>query len=154
MNHFLMSCRFNKQSPQDFGLLHKNGKFFRENDGTEWKQCQLFDLGWGEENGYYKVPLAPFEELMRLVLCGNDLEDSYGAAAMIQKVYPTELKEHLLKLMCQKMTFLDRKKREKLNHFFHLHRGVNLTFKIGMSIAEMEKESADWQKIATFFSSK
>jgi len=153
MHHFLMSFRFNKQRPQDFGLIYKDGKFIRENDDTEWIPCQLFDLGWGEENGFYKVPLGTFDQLMQLVLCGDDLEDSYGAAAMIQSVYPKELKLYLLNLICQKK-LQDRNKLRKLNQFFQLHRGINLTFQTGISMAEVDKENADWQKIAAFFSSK
>lgn len=153
MDYFLMSFRFNKQHPQDFGLIYKDGKFIRENDDTEWIPCQLFDLGWGEENGFYKVPLGTFDQLMQLVLCGDDLEDSYGAAAMIQSVYPEELKVYLLNLICQK-NLQDRNKLRKLNQFFQLHRGINLTFQTGISMAEVDKENADWQKIATFFSSK
>ncbi|MBP3576092.1 MAG: hypothetical protein J6J55_06300 [Paludibacteraceae bacterium] len=153
MKHFLMSFRFNKQSPQDFGLIYQNGKFYNEKDGAEWKQCVLFDLGWGEENGYYKVPLASFEKLMQLVLSDDDIEDSYGAAAMIQKVYPTALKMYLQTLICQKVHFQDRKKLKKLNQFFRLQRGLNLTYIAGMTKDEAEKENAAWQEIAAFFSS-
>ena len=154
MNHFLMSFRFNKQSPKDFGLIYQNGRFIREEDDSEWKQCQLYDLGWGEESGFYKVPLGTFEELIQMVLSDDDLEDSYGAAAMILKVYPEELKAYSLELICQKIRFRERKKRKKLNQFFKLYRGANLTFEEGMSMAEVEKEHADWQKIAAFFSIK
>ena len=154
MTNFLMSVRFNKQSPQDFGLVYVNGRFLRENDGTAWLPHPLFDLGWGKENGFYKIPLGSFEELMQLVLCDNDLEDSYGAAAMIQEVYPTELKEFLLDLMRQKTKFRDRPKVRRLDQFFQLHKGTNLTCRVGMSFAEIEKEYDEWRRIAQFFSAR
>ena len=91
---------------------------------------------------------------MQLVLQDDDSEDSYGAAAMIQDVYPAELKVYLLDLMCQKIRFRDRKKLKKLNQLFRLHRGANLTFGIGMSMDKVEKEYEDWKRIAEFFSSK
>ena len=153
MKYFLMSTRFNKQSPQDFGLMSVNGKFIRADDRTEWISCQLFDLGWGEENGFYKVPLGSFEELMRLVLCDDDLEDSYGAAAMILKQYTVELKAYLLDITEQKAKFKDRKKLRKLNQLFNLQSGSNLTCQVGMPFGEMAKEHNDWKQIAHFFNS-
>ncbi len=35
MKYFLMSTRFDKQSPSDFGLEYINGKFVSLNDGSE-----------------------------------------------------------------------------------------------------------------------
>lgn len=45
MKYFLMSMRFNKQHPSDFGLEYVNGKFISLKDGSEWGQCQLYDYG-------------------------------------------------------------------------------------------------------------
>ena len=99
MKYFLMSMKFNKQSPSDFGLEIVNGKFVSSKDGSEWVQCQLYDYGWGKENGYYKKPLGSFEELIKIVLDFIDEEDSYGAASIIEDIYPNELKQFLLDLM-------------------------------------------------------
>ena len=65
MKYFLMSTRFNKQNPSDFGLEYVDGKFVLLKDGSEWIQCQLYDYGWGKENGYYKKPLGSFDELVK-----------------------------------------------------------------------------------------
>lgn len=152
MNNFLMSIRFNKQSPQDFGLTCKNGRFILDKDGSEWLPYQLYDLGWGQENGFVRLPLCSFEKLIQLVLSDDDLEDSYGAAAMILDRFTVELKQYLINNMQRKIRFSDRKKLRKLNQIFHLHRGINLSYKEGMSSAEMKAEDKDWKQIASYFS--
>lgn len=155
MDNFLMSMRFNKQSPDDFGLAFKDGKFIRITDNTEWMPCELYDFGWGKENGFYKIPLGSFDELMLLALNCDDTEDSYGAAAMILEIYPLELKEYLLDYMDQKVSINDSFKRKKLSkklaQIFRLGRGVNLTINMGMSAEQIDKEYADWCNIALFF---
>ncbi len=103
MKYFLMSTRFNKQSPSDFGLKYVDGKFISLKDGSEWVQCQLYDYGWGKENGFYRKPLGSFDELINLVVNLTDDEDSYGAASIIEDRYPTELKLYLLELMHQQV---------------------------------------------------
>lgn len=154
MKKFLMSTRFNKQTPQDFGMTYTDGKFIRIDDGSEWIPCQLYDLGWGNENGFYKVPLGSFEELIQLVLSDNDMEDSYGAAAMILSCYPLELKDFLLNLANERIAFRDKKKCRKLNSMFRLNQAVNLTFTTGMTLSQIEQEHNDWKKIAGIYSSK
>lgn len=155
MDNFLMSIRFNKQSPDDFGLTFKDGKFIRIADNTEWVPSSLYDFGWGKEKGFYKIPLGSFDELMSLVLNDSDTEDSYGAAAIILELYPLELKKYLLEYMNQKVSFKDSFKRKKLSkklaQIFRLHMGVNLTMNIGMSSGQIDKEYADWNSIALFF---
>jgi hypothetical protein len=151
MTNFLMSIRFNKQSPQDFGLVYVNGKFVRESDQTEWMPHALYNIGWGKENGFCKVPLGSFEELMRLVLCDKDLEDSYGAAAMILEKYPQELKLYLQNSLQLREKQKDKKWLRKLNHFFALHKGINLSLQAGMTLAEIDREHGDWKQIANFF---
>lgn len=153
MKHFRMSIRFNKQSPQDFGLTDQQGRFICEQDGSQWVSRQLYDFGWGKENGFYKIPLGNFEQLMELVQ-GKDKEDAYGAAAVIIEEYPTELKRYLLDLMQHEVRFWNRKRYRVLNRIFALHRGVNLTFQEGMPISTVEAEHRQWKEIAKFYSSK
>ena len=118
MKYFLMSIRFNKQSPSDFGLEYDNGKFVSLKDGSEWAQCQLYDYGWGKENGYYKKPLGSFDELIKIVLDVIDDEDSYGAASIIEDMYPNELKQFLLDLMVHQPS---RKIKTRLCNLFKLN---------------------------------
>lgn len=155
MDKFLMSIRFNKQSPGDFGLTFKDGKFIRTADNTEWMPCELYDFGWGKENGFYKIPLGSFDELMSLVLCNSDEEDTYAAASIIMDKYPIELKEFLLNLMNQKINFKNKRQIKcqikQLNRIFNLHRSINLTPIDSLTHAEIEKEFQDWKNIALYF---
>ena len=84
MKKFMMSTRFNKQTPSDFNLEYINGKYISLIDGSEWEACALYDFGWGKENGFYKKPLGTFTELIKIVLDFTDQEDSYGAASIIE----------------------------------------------------------------------
>lgn len=86
--YFLMSKRFNKTSASDFGLVEsKNDNLaFDLKTGEMWKKCPLFDFGWGCENGYCKLPIPNFRDLLRILLMENNSNDDiYGAAAIILK---------------------------------------------------------------------
>ena len=151
MKYFLMSMRFNKQSPSDFGLKYDNGKYISLKDGSEWVQCQLYDYGWGKENGYYKKPLGSFEKLMELVFDFTDEEDSYGAASIIEDIYPNELKKYLLELMLHQPS---RKMKNRLCNLFKLNFPTNRTFNENYSFEENEIEYQEWKKISDFYSKK
>lgn len=151
MKYFLMSMRFNKQSPSDFGLKYFDGKFISMKDGSEWVQCQLYDYGWGKENGYYKKPLGLFDELLKLVLDFSDDEDSYGAASIIEDIYANELKKYLLELMSHHPS---RKIKTRLSNLFKLNYSVNRTFNKDYSFEKNEIEFQEWKKISEFYSKK
>ena len=63
--YFLMSRRFNKRQPEDFG--------------------------WGKETGFYRIPLLDFQGLVNLILQSKSEEDKYGAASVILDDYCDEL---------------------------------------------------------------
>ena len=148
MKYFLMSTLFNKETAADFGLVEKDGRFFRESDNSEWVKCQLYDYGWGDENGFYKLPLGDFYELINIVLTGEK-EDSFGAAAIIMDRYNDELKVFLIELMDKNPS---NKSKKLLFDTFKLKWGTNRTAKNGMYIQEIEKEASDWEKIKEFYS--
>ena len=90
---FLMSMRFDKQSPADFGLVaYENSDiFFRQTDHSLWKSRALYDYGCGKENGYYKIPMPDFNELVNIILHSKTDDDKYGAAAVILDDFCDEL---------------------------------------------------------------
>ncbi len=151
MKYFLMSTRFNKQSPSDFGLKYVDGKFISLKDGSEWVQCQLYDYGCGKENGFYRKPLGSFNELISLVLNFTDDEDSYGAASIIEDRYPTELKKYLLELMHQQVP---RKMKNRLCDLFKLNYPINRTYNKDYSVEQNDIEYQQWKEIGEFYSKK
>lgn len=151
MNNFLMSVRFNKQKAEDFGLIYRDGIFTRFTDKTEWKPCKLYDFGWGNENGFYKIPLASFDELIEMVLSDEDEEDSYGAASIILNQHSNELKLYLLNIIATKAHNKSKRDLKRINDIFKLQRSINLTFSNGMSLQQIDNEYRDWCNIASFF---
>lgn len=149
MNYFLISNFFDKTSPSDFGLEYIDGKYIRKDDNTEWLPCKLYDFGWGPENGFYKVPLAPFEELINVIVGDSNRDDLYGSAAMINQIYAMELKEYLLNMMSQEISDSTKK---KLNEVFDLGKGTNKTASLGMSLSDIKKEYDQWLLIGDFYS--
>ena len=148
MKYFLMSTLFNKTTAKDFGLVEKDGRFFRESDNSEWIKCNLYDKGWGYENGFYRLPLGDFYELINIVLTG-EVEDSLGAAAIIMDRYNDELKDFLIELMNHSPS---EKTKELLFKTFKLKWGINRTVKNGMYIQDILNEARDWEKIKEFYS--
>lgn len=151
MRYFLMSTMFNKKSPGDFGLRDIEGKYIRISDGSEWVKCQLYDFGWGKENGFYRKPLGSFDELINMVISDDDKEDSYGAAAIIDEMYPKELKNYLFKSMIPDVP--DRTKK-KLNEIFRLNESQNRTTSVGLTLSEIRKERNDWAVITDYYSKR
>jgi len=80
-----MSNRFNKVSPADFDLVGTTDyeSYTRPNDGTTWAARKLYNLGWGNENGFVRIPPPDFKLLIEIILKSDDQEDRYGAAALI-----------------------------------------------------------------------
>ena len=146
-----MSMRFNKQKPEDFGLIYEDGIFTRMSDKTEWMPCELYDFGWGNENGFYKIPLGSFDELIEMVLSNIDEEDSYGAASIILSQYPNQLKAYLLNITTSPVCHKNKRSLRRINDILKLQQSINLTLNPNMTIQQIEKEYQDWCKIALFF---
>lgn len=94
MKQFLMSKKFNKTSPQDFGLVQdeKSGLFIMTTDNSLWKRRDLYDFGWGKEYGFYRIPLPKkLDELIDIIMNTRFEENKYGAAAVILDDFCEEL---------------------------------------------------------------
>ena len=145
--YFKMSTRFNKQKASDFGLVELDNMAYAIDpvDNSIWIRCSLYDFGWGEENGYYRVPLPNYSELLQIVLHNEQEDDVYGAAATILKQYPDELLE-----TCEQMSVSPSASEDflKIASVFHLHLGINHSPVIGKAVAEIEKEAQRWKDIS------
>lgn len=148
MKKFMMSKRFNKTSCSDFNLYEKDGKYYSKYDGSEWVPCFLYDFGWGRENGFYKVPLGDFLDLIKIVLDKSDKEDSYAAASIIVDIYAPELKSFLLDLINTYNKSIDY---VRLNSIFNLDVPLNRTLNDEMNLQSIEKEYSDWKYISQYF---
>lgn len=145
MKYFMMSMRFNKTSPEQFGLSKLSDNIYiRKEDNSEWSACELYDFGWGGEIGFYRLPRLTFEELFELATTTKDDDNLYGAAAMILNNHSDELLEKLELIIQNK----DKKKYKKLFSALHLERPINRTLKVDQDIETINLEFMRWQRIA------
>jgi len=156
MEYFRMSVRFNKSTLDDFGLIKSDeGLITDKIDRSIWKKTELLDLGWGNENGFYKTPLPGFDDLSKLVLefsynkQNNNIDtiNFYGALAILLQLYPV--------LLLDKVEEYDLKGKfesKKDKEFFELVK-LNIQPKISLEIATRNKNNTEvehikrWQKI-------
>lgn len=146
-NYFLMSKRFNKQSPEDFGLISsKNPEVFtKPEDLSQWKSRQLYDYGWGKENGYYKIPMPDFNGLVDIILKSKNDDDKFGAAAVILDDYYDELLEKCFEI------FEDKKDVKKYADFFkvlNLRNPINRSSTMGKHYTRISEDFEKWKTIA------
>lgn len=151
--YFLMSKRFNKETCEDFGLVQTEDRNIAVNpkDKSLWKRCRLYDLGWGKENGYYKIPLSGFEKLLDIFFNTDDEEDKYGAASVILDFYPEQLLEESERLILGRH---DLRKLKTFINFFHLDDPANKTPTQGKTTDEILNDYERWMSIAEHISKK
>lgn len=84
--HFMMSTCFNKSDPMEFGFTptQEPNIYTLPSDGSKWEKRALYDLGWGSENGFVRLPVPDFDALIELLLHSNLEENQYGAAALLE----------------------------------------------------------------------
>ena len=146
-NYFLMSMRFNKRLPEDFGLSSSENSdiFIRQNDNSQWKSRQLYDYGWGKENGFYKIPAPDFNGLVNIILQSKSDDDKYGAAAVILDDHTNELLEKCFEI------FENEKKLKKYSEFFKilkLQNPINRSSTMGKHYSLISENFEKWKTIA------
>jgi len=96
--YFLLSFRFNKRTPDDFGLVQSEEDadiLIDKVDSSQWVFQQSYDFGWGNENGFMRMPELDFEQLW-YILINLAIEDNiYGCAHKVMEKYPDNLLEVL-----------------------------------------------------------
>ncbi len=146
--HFRMSRRFNRHSAADFGLMEQSENLaLCQADGSLWEKAALYDYGWGPENGYYKLPLPDFPDLMEILLHEESDEDVYGAAAIIERDYPEALLAQCEQFMQDTTHSAEF---QKLSQVFRLHSPINRCPVVGKTSAEIQSDSERWKRIADF----
>lgn len=97
---FMMSYKHDKTTPEDFGLVERDGRYFSKKDNSEWIKHPMFDYGYGPEDGFYKLPLGSFNDLVSFIEGNYKKEDqSLCAAVMMMEMNPSEVKKYLLKVI-------------------------------------------------------
>ena len=97
---FMMSYKHDKTTPEDFGLVERDGRYFSKKDNSEWIKHPMFDYGYGPEDGFYKLPLGSFNDLISFIEGNYKKEDqSLCAAIMMMEMSPSEVKKYLLKVI-------------------------------------------------------
>ncbi len=149
MNQFLLSFRLNKENPSDFGLIGPNDKglYIRLIDGSIWQSRKLYDNGWGQENGFVRIPYLDFKSLVEIVLNSEDQEDRLGAAEIIIEDHPDELLQYCERVFIES----DTSNIEKHRSFFkilNLNLPYNLSVTLSQSLEEIEKQHLRWKAIS------
>lgn len=143
----MMSMRFNKNSPEDFGLIPTNedDTFIMPSDNSLWKKRNLYDFGWGQENGYYRLALPSFEELVDIILSSDCNDNKYGAAAVILEDFCDEL------LIKAQELLKDEKNIRRYIQFFkilQLEIPINRSDILGKSYNEISENYEKWKDIS------
>ena len=143
---FAMSIRFNKSNAPDFGLVALDANTaVNPADRSLWKKANLYDFGWGKENGYCKLPPLDFDSLLHLVLNSADREDIYGAASVILDCHADELL-----LECEKIMYNSAKKEDfaKMARVFRLTVALNRSPTAKKSYRQMRSDYQRWKQVA------
>lgn len=148
-SYFMMSFRFDKSKPEDFGLIASNDKeniFIDMKDASLWKKRELYDFGWGREYGFMRLPKLEFDELWALLENSKIQENRYGASDVIIEEYPTELMNHVLELL-DIPNKIDLETKEIFG-ILKLDQAINRSNIMGKSYKEIQDDFEKWQKIS------
>lgn len=150
--YFYASFRYNKNSPEDFGLspLPDTGLFV-DSQGCQWKQEPMWDEGWGDEYGFVRQPAADAKGLWKLLIESPHYENQRGGAEFLARLYPEELKAQLTSLFQREKKKLGRDLSKRLAKIESLKTGTNGSDVLGKSIAEINKDHEDWKLLKQEF---
>jgi hypothetical protein len=149
--YFLMSFRFDKSSPEEFGLIQSQTipkVFINVKDGSRWVKRALFDYGWGSENGFVRLPELDFEELIYLIEYSNIKENKYGAAIEIERKFAEELLQFLLELFNKPEYKISNGLRETFE-ILGLEQCRNRSITLGKHFEEENNDYQKWKLIST-----
>ena len=145
--HFRMGRRLNPKEPERFRLSYDNAiDTYRDmDDGSYWQACTLFDFGWGDEPGYFKLFLPSTEELVELLLTSDIEDDYYGAASVLMDGAADETLPYLEAALQDKGRYPLAARRLTA---VGLSRAVNRSEIVGKSIERVQADFARWQALA------
>jgi hypothetical protein len=132
---------------EDFGLIPigngERGRLLQ--DSSEWLPISLYNLGWGAENGYYRVPMLDFNRLFDLLIHTDDEDNLYGAASVLMDKYAEEVLNKVIEILNHEEDLSRYKKAFKA---LRLEQGMNHSVIVGKSVKEVEADHAKWRFVA------
>jgi hypothetical protein len=144
----MTSIMYNKSTPQDFGLLPSDDPetYLHPEDGSMWKFRALNGFGDHDDgaNGYYRLPMPGFEELIRIVMDSQQSDDIYGAASVL-------LDDHADELLDRCLEMLDEDEAERYLVFFerlHLGRPENRSPITGKKYVQIAEDHRRWDVVS------
>ena len=148
--YFKMSFRFNKRKPEDFGLTvaQEDINCYTDlMDSSLWQKNELYDFGWGNENGFIRLPKLTFDELWYLITNSEIQENKYGAAYIIEQEHPDELLQELLNVFVQQNKYISEGMKDAFN-ILRLHEPMNRSSIVGKHFSVIEKDFDNWKYVS------
>jgi hypothetical protein len=148
--YFLLSFRFNKSTPDDFGLVQSKDDstiFIDIDDTSQWVRQESYDFGWGNENGFMRLPELNFEQLWNLLNNSTIQDNKYGSAYVIEQKYPEKLYEAMKNIFEQNQHSTDKSLKEALK-ILKLDEAINRSEILGKSIKEIEEDFKKWKDLS------
>lgn len=148
--YFKMSFRFDKSSPEDFALIksHQTDNYYVDvGDNSLWQKKDLYDFGWGNENGFMRFPKLTFDELWYLITNSTIQENKYGGAYIIEENFPDELLKHLLNIFGQQNKCISEGEKEAFK-ILKLYEPKNRSNIIGKSFSQIDEDFKNWKNVS------
>ncbi|MGO4692981.1 hypothetical protein AB4Z50_01755 [Paenibacillus sp. 2TAB26] len=147
--YFLMSFRFDKSTPEEFGLKRsaENGFYICPKDNSLWVQRDLYDFGWGDETGFVRLPECDFEQLWHLMMESGIQENRYGSAAEILRQYADELLSKIYPIISDPLYSNDYSINDSLK-ILELNRPYNRSSILGKSQEQIKEDYNKWLYIS------
>ncbi|MDY2586368.1 hypothetical protein [Winogradskyella aquimaris] len=148
--HFLGSLGRTDNKPERFGLKKLNGtEFFIDNDGNTWQNEILWDTGWGNINGFIKLPEPNFEQLWTL-LTESQIEVNLLGSAELLTQYPIEVKQKIEEIFKHNKK-IDQDLTKRLSRLDVLNHVMNHSEMKGKKPKEVDADYQEWKKLKDDF---
>jgi len=149
--YFMMSFRFNRTKPEEFGLVRAPGYldlFTLPSDNSAWQARRLYDLGWGDEIGFVRLPELDCDDLWYLLMNSPLQENMYGAANELLRKYPETTLEKIEQFLLQAdLNKLDKQQKRALVAL-QLEQPMNRCQTQGKSPEQVNRDYARWKAIS------
>lgn len=146
--YFMMSFRFNRTKPEEFGLTQRpeHPDLLEDAEGGLWRAAELHDLGWGPEVGFARQPELTFDDLWSLLLASNLEENRLGAASRLLERHPDQLLPRLEALVSS-TTRIDSNTKRALRAL-ELSTPENRSATVGKTIAQITQDADRWRALS------